>query len=230
MAMAPKILLVEDELDFQEVLAEILTIQGYEVICVNSLTEFNEWYKPSAFDLAILDRTLPDGDGLDILKRIRIETSVPVIMLTGISQTAERVRGLDADADHYLIKPVNMKELLAIVRRLMRRFEGNGDEKVDCWCLDIHAWNLKSPLGTETKLSHRESLLLQCFTGRRGAVVHRDHVVGAMGFNPLVYDMRRLETMVSRLRKKLETAGLEEFPLQTVYGTGYALHTELKLV
>ena len=227
--MVHKILVVEDEPDFQAALTEILTIQGYEVIALSNCAEFKDYVAQGSFDLAILDRTLPDGDGICILEKIRETASTPVIMLTGVSQFSERIRGMDADADHYLIKPVNIKELLAIIRRLFRRNTQPTEPAVDAWRLDAHSWTLLSPAGVEVILTHRESEVLKCFAGFVGEVVHRDLIVKGLGFDPMVYDMRRLETMVSRLRKKLELSGIEDFPLQTVYGTGYALHAELRL-
>ena len=227
--MVHKILVVEDEPDFQAALTEILTIQGYDVIALSNCAEFKDYVAQGSFDLAILDRTLPDGDGICILEEIRETASTPVIMLTGVSQFSERIRGMDADADHYLIKPVNIKELLAIIRRLLRRNTQPTEPAIDAWRLDAHSWTLRSPAGVEVILTHRESEVLKCFAGFVGEVVHRDLIVKALGFDPMVYDMRRLETMVSRLRKKLELSGIEDFPLQTVYGTGYALHAELRL-
>lgn len=228
--MVHKILVVEDEPDFQAALTEILTIQGYEVIALNNCAKSRVHVEQGLYDLAILDRTLPDGDGITILEKIRETSSTPVIMLTGISQFSERIRGMDADADHYLIKPVNIKELLAIIRRLLRRDVVSNILAANSWRLDVQSWNLCSPLGVEVILTHRESEVLKCFSGLVGEVVHRDIIVKALGFDPMVYDMRRLETMVSRLRKKLELSVAEDFPLQTVYGTGYALHAELVLV
>ena len=224
--MKSRILLVEDEIDFQETLTEILMLQGYEVIACNSVASFERWYRPSSFDLAILDRTLPDGDGLDILRRIRAEASVPVLMLTGLGHVEEKILGLDADADHYLVKPVDVRELLSIIKRVLRR-ETLVAKEPGVWVLDVHGWKLLSPEGVTVALTHRESILLTCFSGQKGCAIHRDIIITALGFDPLIYDLRRLETMVSRLRKKIEQVGAIGFDLQTVYGVGYALHTQL---
>jgi DNA-binding response OmpR family regulator len=221
-----RILLVEDEIDFQETLTEILILQGYEVFACNSIASFEQCYRPSSFDLAILDRTLPDGDGLDILRRIRMEASVPVLILTGLGHVEEKILGLDADADHYLVKPVDVRELLSIIKRALRR-DAPVAQKPSLWTLDAHAWKLQSPEGVSVALTHRESVLLKCFSGKSGRVIHRDMIISTLGFDPLVYDVRRLETMFSRLRKKIEQAGANGFDLQTVYGVGYALHTQL---
>lgn len=142
--MKSRILLVEDEIDFQETLTEILMLQGYEVIACNSVASFERWYRPSSFDLAILDRTLPDGDGLDILRRIRAEASVPVLMLTGLGHVEEKILGLDADADHYLVKPVDVRELLSIIKRVLRR-ETLVVKEPGVWVLDVHGWKLLCP-------------------------------------------------------------------------------------
>lgn len=145
--MKPKILLVEDETDFRETLAEVLEIQGYTVIALQDMAAFDQQLQPNQFDLAILDRTLPDGDGIDLLKRIRQHSAVPVILLTGLSQLSEKLRGMEADADHYLVKPVDLLELLSIIRRLLRRDQAKSTPPVtrDAWLLDLNAWRLRSP-------------------------------------------------------------------------------------
>lgn len=225
--MSPKILLVEDETDFRETLTEVLEIQGYAVTALEDRATFDREYAPGRFDLAILDRTLPDGDGIDILKRIRQHSAMPVILLTGMSQLNERVRGMEADADHYLVKPVDLLEVLSIIRRLLRRASVPATATSDVWQLDLNAWRLRSPAGVEISLTHREMMLLNCFAGRQGEAVHRNDIVKGLGFNPMVYDMRRIETLVSRFRKKLELVGVSGFELQSAYATGYALHVPM---
>lgn len=191
------------------------------------MAAFDRTYAPGHFDLAILDRTLPDGDGIDILKRIRQHSAMPVILLTGVSPLDERLRGMEADADHYLVKPVDLLEVLSIIRRLLRRGVAPATVISAAWELDLNAWRLRSPAGAAVILTHRETLLLKCFVGKQGEAVHRDDIVRTLGFNPAVYDMRRIETLVSRFRKKLELAGLVGFELQSAYATGYALHVPM---
>lgn len=222
------ILLVEDETDFQETLTEILQNQGFDVVAFETIAGFEQWYQPSGFDLAILDRTLPDGDGLRILRRIRESSAVPVLMLTGLGQINDKVDGLEADADYYLVKPIDMRELLSIIKRLIRR-KSQSAKIADAWGLNLNDWVLCSPNGVKIALTHRESIVLQCFLSKTGDVVHRDEIVKALGYDPVIYDMRRLETLMSRLRKKIDQTTTEAFNFQTVYGNGYALQASLSL-
>lgn len=225
--VASQILLVEDETDFRDTLTEVLGIQGYAVTALADMAAFDRTYATGHFDLAILDRTLPDGDGIDILKRIRQHSAMPVILLTGVSPLDERLRGMEADADHYLVKPVDLREVLSIIRRLLRRGSAPATALSAAWELDLNLWRLRSPTGVAVNLTHRETLLLKCFVGKQGEAVHRDDIVRTLGFNPAVYDMRRIETLVSRFRKKLELAGVTGFELQSAYATGYALHVPI---
>lgn len=230
MAPDPRILIVEDEQDFRETLVEIFTIQGYDVVALEGLAEFRRWFASGSFDVAVLDRTLPDGDGLDILKQIRQKSAVPVIVLTGMTQIAERIRGMDADADVYLAKPIDIRELLSIIKRMLRRVTSMHKLEVNCWQLDPQRWILKSPEGLSVQLTHREALLLKCFIGQSGNAVHRDDIVRTLGFNPMTFDLRRLDSMLFRFRKKLSDANMSGLDMHTVYGTGYSMHVSLQLI
>lgn len=226
--MSYTIQIIEDEPDFSQPLAEVLEAVGYEIRIADSIAAYKANVDLDAIDLLILDRTLPDGDGLDLLPVIRQQSDVPVIMLTGMSAINERVRGMNADADHYLVKPVDIDELLAIIQRHERkRSRADAVAPEGGWSLDARTWVLTSPTGAEVNLTHREARLISKFSGIPGMSVHRDQLVSAMGFVPDVYDFRRLETMMSRLRKKLSEGGLEDFPLATIYGGSYALHAKL---
>ena len=226
--MTYTIQIIEDEADFSQPLAEVLEATGYQVRIADSIEAYKAEAGLEEIDLLILDRTLPDGDGLDLLPEIRQRSDLPVIVLTGMSAIDERVRGMNADADHYLVKPVDIDELLAIIQRHERK-----SRQVDmlatggAWALDARTWVLTSPNGIAVTLTHREAQLIGKFVGIPGESVHRDQLVAAMGFAPDVYDYRRLETMMSRLRKKLSESGMNEFPLATIYGGSYAFHAQL---
>lgn len=228
--MSTRILIVEDEKDFRETLVEILELKGYAVVAMQNIAEFNEARPSEKFDVAILDRTLPDGDGLDILKQIRQHSRVPVVLLTGVSQVEERVRGMQADADHYLIKPIDIRELLSIIERLLRNRYPLDSKTTNAWMLDVKSWRLLSPTGDQIDLTSREVTLLKCFAEKRGEVVHRDNVVTALGCDPKTFDFRRLDSLVFRFRKKLESYGVDGLDMQTVYGTGYAMQVALELL
>lgn len=219
-----KILIVDDERDFSKALKEILIIEGFEVNAVDSLSAYYDWIASNQCDLLILDRTLPDGDGIDILRQPLRGDAKATIFLTGMGHAEERVRAFDLDADYYLVKPVDINELVSIVRRYSRRIGNQASSKNPTWLLDCKSWTLKNIADDDVELTHKEMTFMKCFVGLEGLAVRRQTIIRALGFSPDAYDIRRLEAMVSRLRKKFEDAGFKDFPLSTVYGIGYAFN------
>lgn len=228
--MTFKILVVEDEKDFREVLIELFELKGYFATGIASIEEYQSLNNPTIFSLIILDRTLPDGDGLTILASHRKQSKAPVIILSGLGHLDERIKGIDADADHYLVKPVVIPELLAIVAKYDRQVSLEKDENVLSWQINSRQWEITSPDGIIIKLTNSELLFMNCFNDSNGKKIDRDTVISKLGFRPDIYDIRRLESMISRLRNKIKEAGVKEFPLATVYGSGYAFNANLKIV
>lgn len=219
-----KILIVEDEQDFSDALKEILILEGFEVETVKSLAAYYEWIASNECDLLILDRMLSDGDGIEILRQPLRGNAKASIFLTGMGQTEERVRAYDLDADYYLVKPVDINELVSIARRYSRRLGVQPPSMNPSWLLDCKAWTLKNISDEDVELTHKEMIFMKCFVGLEGLAVRRQTIIRALGFSPDAYDIRRLEAMVSRLRKKIEDTGFKSFPLSTVYGIGYAFN------
>ena len=224
--MTFNILVIEDEIDFREVLVDLLKLKGYEATGIDSIAAYSRIENRDSFHLIILDRTLPDGDGLDILKLHRQISNIPVIILSGLGDADERVRGLTADADYYLVKPVVMPELLAIIKRYSQK-EIASLKQQSKWTLLLQRWQLISPNGVVIELSNSETLFLNCFKNTEGIGVDRNIIIESLGYRREAYDVRRLESLVSRLRNKVKDVGAEAFPLNTVYGTGYAFNEPL---
>lgn len=223
--MTVKILIVEDERDFREGLLELLRLEGFDSYAVDSIAGYQRWSSCNRYDILILDRNLPDGDGLDILKNQ--DESCNSIILTCEGQSHDRIRGLNADADYYLVKPFPTDELIAILHRIERKMTGHAEP--DEWMLNKIRWEIRTPNKLEIELTRSEFALLNCFIGKPGVVISRDEIIRGLGFNPIDYDNRRLEVMLRRLRKKIEDAGVVKFPLQTVYGVGLAFTEKLKI-
>lgn len=223
-----KVLLVEDETGFSQPLSELLATVGYEVQTVNSINAFRTLANLQTTDLLILDRSMPDGDALSLLPEVREVSNLPVIVLTGLGTIKDRILGLEADVDHYLVKPVDIEEVLALVQRHERKAKMLAAH-MNAWVLNTSTWLLTSPCGLEIELTHREALLLASFVNKAGKPFHRDTLVAAMGFVPDVYDFRRLESMLSRLRKKISESGIPIFPLENIYGGKYAFNAFLTL-
>jgi DNA-binding response OmpR family regulator len=227
--MSVKILIVEDEHDFREGLIELLKLKGFDAAGVGSLAEYHLWVTQHGYDILILDRNLPDGDGVDILKNHQLLKGAGSVILSCEGQPEDRILGMNADADYYLVKPVQFNELLAIVNRIVRRRETSAPASHLEWSLNIVRWQIITPDQREIELTRSEFALLSCFVDKPGVVVPRDQIIIGLGFNPMVYDASRLEVMLRRLRKKIEDAGIEKFPLQTVYGVGLAFNEALRV-
>ena len=222
-----KILVVEDDQDYLEALCDILRLEGLEPTGVSSVAGYAALHSPESFDLLLLDRNLPDGDGIDILKAHRQVSAVPVVFITCEGRLEDRVDGLDADADYYLVKPVQNDELLAIVNRCLRR--NHKTIESNCWVFDDVRWTLSDCDNKQITLTKTEKSVLCSFIKRPGIAVSRAEIIRNLGKDPDTYDHRRLEVAVRRLRKKIEDSALASFPLESVYGFGYVLNMSLKI-
>lgn len=226
--MVAKVLIVEDEYDFREALVELFNLDGFEAFGIGSIAEYLEWIQQRQYDILIIDRNLPDGDGIDILKKHNEISDSGSIILSCEGQPHDRILGMNADADYYLVKPFPTDELLSILHRIDRKRGASQTAEVAEWQLNKVRWEIKSPNNLEIELTRSEFALMNCFVEKPGVVISRDQIVTGLGFNPMTYDSRRLEVMLRRLRKKIEDAGVVKFPLQTVYGVGLAFNGVLR--
>jgi len=223
-SMPIKVLIVEDEADFREGLVELLTLEQFDANGVGSIGEYLDWIGDNQYDILILDRNLPDGDGLDILRKHRKFADAGSVVLSCEGQPHDRILGMNVDADYYLVKPFPSDELLAILHRIERRILASKPAQSNEWLLNVVSWELKTPNNLEIELTRSEFALLNCFVQKPAQVLAREDIIKGLGFNPEVYDNRRLEVLLRRLRKKVEDAGVVKFPLQTVYGVGFVFN------
>ena len=226
--MPVKVLIVEDETDFREGLVDLLTLEQFDANGVGSIREYLDWIDHHQYDILILDRNLPDGDGLDILRKHRIGGDVASVVLSCEGQPHDRILGMNVDADYYLVKPFPSDELLAILHRIERRIQSSKPAQPNEWLLNLVSWELKTPNNLQIDLTRSEFALLHCFVQKPAQVLAREEIIKGLGFNPDLYDNRRLEVLLRRLRKKVEDAGVVKFPLQTVYGVGFVFNSVLK--
>lgn len=213
------ILLLEDEPDLREETASFLESEGHAVRQADRLAAVDEHV--GHCDLAILDLMLPDGLGLNAIDRLRTANpEVGVIVLTALGTAQNKLSGFSAGADHYLIKPVSLEELTAVVDALCRRVAPR-------WRLNIARQCLISPDRSEMKLNHQEARLFEGLARHGGRTVSRRTLVEFMGHDWLNYDERRMDTLISRLRKRWREHAGTELPLRTEYRTGYSLDVSL---
>lgn len=220
-----KLLLMEDDLNLCDALEEQLKAAGYEVdVCHNAINA-RYYLTATSHDMVLLDRMLPGKDGVTFLSEIRKkQIMVPVILITAMNGIYDRVDGLDAGADDYLVKPFAMEELFARIRALARR--PRQIEAANCLKFGDLTYNIDRKIvnkGEENYiLSKKESSLLEFFMRNSGQVVTREQILDRVwGVDGAVED-GNIDNYIHFLRKRLK--GIEsDVWIKTVYGIGYRL-------
>jgi two-component system, OmpR family, response regulator QseB len=212
----PRVLLVEDDHELHEMLVRILLGRGYEVEGAADGQRGLHQALTRQYDALIIDRALPGIDGLDLVRRLRRQgVRVPLLILTAYGTVADRVAGLDAGAEDYVVKPFELEELLARLRALVRRHDRTGDVMaIGAGRLDLPARSVELPDGRQVELSSREIALLAALAARPNRVFGRDEL------RARVFDAAEsasiVDTYVYYLRRKLGTG-----VVRTVRGLGY---------
>ncbi|QQS12375.1 MAG: response regulator transcription factor [Rhodospirillales bacterium] len=219
-----RLLLVEDEAELARLVRANLAREGFAVDIVRTLDEARAALSAARYDVILLDLTLPDGDGLDLLAELRRSgDSTPVIAVTARDAIDQRIHGLNLGADDYLGKPYAQAELVARIRALLRRPNGALGLRLTLGNLEFDASSSAVHVGEEAlPLPRRELALLELLIRRSGQVVTRPLIEnGLYGFDDDV-DANAMEASVSRLRKRLLAAGAS-VTIHTVRGVGYML-------
>jgi DNA-binding response OmpR family regulator len=225
MTEAMRILLVEDDPALAREIVRALEREHWPLDHVSSLADAFEAVIQFPYRAVLLDRTLPDGDGISLIPAARSRPSPPsIIFLTARDEIADRIEGLDAGADDYLVKPFALEELLARIRAACRRpLAGMRPDPIEVGRLSFDPATREVRIAERPlALPRRELALLELLVRRSGRVVQRTHLDSELyGFDADV-SANALETLVSRLRRRLEDAeaGLQ---LRTIRGVGYML-------
>lgn len=223
----PTILLVEDEPAQRAVLAYNLKSEGFDVIEAEDGEEALVMAQDSLPDLVLLDWMLPHVSGLEVCRRLKsgkATRALPVIMLSARSEELDKVRGLETGADDYMVKPYSVAELMARVRKELRRTRpaSVGEELVfDDIVLDAGSHRV-SRAQNEIKLGPTEFRLLAAFLENQGRVLSREQLLDRVWGRDIYVDTRTVDVHIGRLRKALMQHGGVD-PLRTVRGAGYAL-------
>ncbi|ASW04760.1 hypothetical protein CKA34_01800 [Rhizobium sp. 11515TR] len=221
--LTPRILLVEDDDELREGLAENLRLSGMSVLEADCGRAFHEARQRAVFDIAILDVNLPDASGFDLAASMAKDARRPgVIMLTARARQEDRIRGYTEGADLYMTKPVAGAELLLAVRNLSRRIHLQREPQsggASGWHLDAPMRRLISADGRFIELSGREILLIEQFVGRGGSALSRAVLSKALGYGLPGPENRALDAALRRLRQKFDAAGIEQ-PIISVNNLG----------
>jgi len=224
------ILVVDDDLGLRELLDRYFAGNGYRVTSVANGRQMREVLANHRIDLIVLDLMLPGEDGLSLCRRLRATSTLPVVMLTAMSEETDRIIGLEMGADDYLPKPFNPRELLARINAVLRRqavaqtaSATNGATALTFlgWRIDLRLRELRNPEGARVAMTSAEFDLLRTFCERPGRVLSRESLLDlTQGRNAGSFE-RSIDVLVSRIRRKIETDPQEATMIKTVRSGGY---------
>jgi two-component system OmpR family response regulator len=235
------VLAVDDDPSVRQMIADYLGDNDIRVTALAGGREIPEVMAREVVDLVVLDVRMPNEDGMEIARRLRAESpGLPIVMLTGRKEEADRVMGLELGADDYLTKPFSPRELLARIRALLRRSRvqetvAEGLQKVRAyrfagWELNVRLRRLTSPGGQVVPLTNTEFNLLAAFLAAPQRILSRDQLLGLSRLhNDEVYD-RSIDTQVGRLRRKLESPPKNREVIRTERGAGYIFTADIEIV
>jgi two-component system, OmpR family, response regulator len=234
------VLMVDDDPDVCGVVSEYLSQNDFRVTTVSTGKEMLDILGREAIDLLLLDLRLPGEDGMQLARTVRDKSKLPIVMLTGRSEEADRIMGLELWADDYVTKPFSPRELLARIRAVLRRAQvevvsPGRDETLRAyrfagWELNVRLHRLQSPQGENIEISRGEFSLLCAFLGAPQRILTRDQLLELSRLHSTeVYD-RSIDVQILRLRRKIEPDPAHPVFIRTERGVGYYFDAPVKAV
>ncbi|WP_027233236.1 response regulator transcription factor [Phyllobacterium sp. UNC302MFCol5.2] len=235
MKSEPHILIVDDDDAIRDLLHEFLKKRGMQVSVARDGEEMQAVMARTPIDILILDVMLPGKGGMEICREIRMHSRVPIIMLTAIAETTDRVVGLEMGADDYVSKPFDPRELLARVRAVLRRLETPGADrraepkiyKFAGWSMDCSRRRLVSPDEVRVELTTGEFNLLEALVKSSQRMLSRDQLQELAGSSTAYGYDRSVDILISRLRRKMEDDSRSPKLILTIRGGGYQFVPEV---
>ncbi len=225
-----KILLLEDDADLRCEIAEALADEMFSVRHCGTVVSFWVEYRRFAPDLVVVDLTLPDGRGRDVVREVHADPGVGVVVLSGQREETDRIIALELGADDFVVKPCGPRELVARINAILRRIDASANSGTTTaterlsfsgYSLNIASMELHDPEGAPLPLTTAEFQLLRVFAERPNRVLSRDQLLDLLrGENWAGYD-RTIDGLVSRLRKKIGAPEANSPIFKTVHGAGY---------
>jgi len=223
--MNKKIFIVDDEKRIRDLIRAYLEKEGYDVSDFENADSAYDNFVKSPCDMLIIDIMMPGTNGLDLCRRIRRQSNVPIIIVSARDEEIDRILGLELGSDDYIAKPFSPRELVVRMKNIFRRIEGGkSEEKREIYQLgDIeinvtyHTVRIK---GEEVSFTEKEYDLLLTFVGNPGRAYSREQLIDTIWGYDYIGDVRPVDDLVKRIRKKLRNCD-SEVVISTVWGYGY---------
>ena len=239
-AATPHVLALDDDPSMRQMIVDYLQDNDIRATAVATGREMDEVLAREVIDLLVLDLRLPGEDGLAIARRLREQSTLPIIILTGRRDEADRVMGLELGADDYLTKPFSPRELLARARALLRRARMHETVastlarvrayRFAGWELNVRLRTLTAPSGDNVALSSGEFRLLVAFLAAPQRILTREQLLDLSRLhNAEVYD-RSIDVQVGRLRRRLQAGDTAAALITTARGAGYLFNASVEVV
>jgi len=224
--MSERILIVDDDADIRELFSNYLGGFGYAIGLAEDGAAMRRCLTDDSYDLVLLDQRLPGEDGLTIARELRAQSSIGIIIITGYGQIVDRIVGLELGADDYVSKPVDLRELLARIRSVLRRKQtstpaGSHRFEFEGWILDAASRALTDPNGHPVELTSGEFDLLHAFVEQPNAVLSRDQLMSRLHHREAGPFDRAIDVQVGRLRRKIDRDDPQGSRIRSVRGIGY---------
>jgi|MGYP000624793286 two-component system OmpR family response regulator len=240
----PKILIVEDDLDMQEMMVSFMQKNGFMVIAANNADELTEKLKSQRVDLILLDVMLGDENGISICREIRETNNIPIIIVSALSADQDRLSGFEVGADDYIVKPFNPQILLAKVKAILKRgtkiaslaYRRNTNiYHFNDWIYNGKKDIVISPKGFQISLSKKETKILKVFLTNSHITLTREEIANSIDDNRKedetlnLAESRAIDVLVGRLRSKIEIDTKNPSLIKTERGIGYIFSTEVEV-
>jgi two-component system response regulator RegX3 len=224
-----RILIVEDEASFSEALAFLLTKEGFETAVAEDGRQAINMFNADGADLILLDLMIPEVSGVEVCRTIRTQSQVPIIMLTAKDAEIDKVVGLELGADDYVTKPYSSRELIARIKAVLRRGQGEEGSNQDQDLLEVGPIRLNIGKhqvfvsGNPVALPLKEFELLEFLMRNSGRVLTRSQLIDRVWGGDYYGDTKTLDVHIKRLRAKVEADPANPVLIQTIRGLGYKL-------
>ena len=222
-----KILIVEDDKAIGELERDYLEADGFTIDIAADGTAGLEKAKTNRYDLLILDVMLPDADGFDIIRAVRKDQDIPILMVSARREDVDKIRGLGLGADDYITKPFSMEELTFRIEAILRRVRGKKNKESNIYKIGKFTFDTQKQIlsseGKQTKLTTKESELLGLLCAHANEILQRDFALKTIWIDDNYFNARSMDVYITKLRKHLKED--DSIEIINIHGKGYKLIT-----